>query len=145
MKKWTILLLTAALLLQTACGDRPRISVAELTERTELELSQDLDAQKDYPAERPEILTEPAKQQAEEGEEATKKETAEPEQPSAEHNTPPAAEEASPTLAESQSETPPVQTELPSTETGKEETAQTGDTTRPQSQPDEAGDLVFLF
>ena len=145
MKKWTILLLTAALLLQTACGDRPRISVADLTERTELELSQDLDAQKDYPAERPEIVTEPAEQQTEEGEEAPKKETAEPEQPSAEQNTPPAAEEASPTPAESQSETPPVQTELPSTETGKEETAQTGDTTRPQSQPDEVRAIWFSY
>lgn len=58
MKKWTILLLTALLLLQTACGDSPRISVAELNQRTEVEMQEDLDPQADYPAERPESSNE---------------------------------------------------------------------------------------
>ena len=53
MKKWTILLLTAALLLQTACSDSPRVPVTELTDRTELQMDADLDPQKSYPAERP--------------------------------------------------------------------------------------------
>ena len=53
MKKWTILLLTAALLLQTACSDTPRVSVAELTQREELQMEETLDLQESYPAERP--------------------------------------------------------------------------------------------
>lgn len=53
MKKWTILLLTAALLLQTACSDTPRVSVAELTQREELQMEETLDLQEGYPAERP--------------------------------------------------------------------------------------------
>lgn len=55
MKKWTILLLTALLLLQTACGNTPRMSVAELNQRTEVEVEEDLDLQGNYPAERPDI------------------------------------------------------------------------------------------
>lgn len=69
MKKWTILLLTALLLLQIACSDTPRLSVEELTERSELQVEENLDQQEDFPAERPES-TEPIQEEKSE----TKKE-----------------------------------------------------------------------
>ena len=58
MRKWTILLLTAALLLQSACSDTPRVPVSELTERTEVQMEEELDPLKSYPAERP-MVSEP--------------------------------------------------------------------------------------
>ena len=76
MKKCIILLLTAALLLQTACRDTPRVSVAELTQQTEVKVEENLDLQKDFPAERPVIGAEdlPTEEVEEEQEEPIQEE-----------------------------------------------------------------------
>ena len=66
MKKWTILLLTAALILQTACSDTPRVSIEELTQRSEVQVEDGLDQQKNYPAERPVLQKEDTSSKAEE-------------------------------------------------------------------------------
>ena len=66
MKKWTILLLTAALVLQTACSDTPRVSIEELTQRSEVQVEDGLDQQKNYPAERPVLQKEHTSSKAEE-------------------------------------------------------------------------------
>lgn len=54
MKRWIALLLTA-LLLQTACSDRSRVSPSQWAEQEqdEVKIEEELDQQKDYPAERP--------------------------------------------------------------------------------------------
>ncbi len=70
MKQWIILLLTAALLLQTACSERPRVNPSEL-EGKPIKQEEQLDTQKDYPPERPTIEEEIIPEEPEEEAPAT--------------------------------------------------------------------------
>ena len=107
MKKWMTALLTAALLLQTACASTARapLPAPELLERTEIVKDADLDIQKGYPPERPlvqEIIPELKPEPAETAKPEQKPETV-PESPKTEEK------------AEEQ-KAPPEQPPEPSTE-----------------------------
>lgn len=116
MKRWTILLLTAALLLQTACSDSPRVPVQELTDRTEVQMEEVSDPLKSYPAERP-MVSEPEKPKEEPPKEETPQNNETPvEQPAEIPAEPPKTEvpvqkpaEQAP-VTQPPAETPPVQT-----------------------------------
>ena len=115
MKRWTILLLTAALLLQTACSDSPRVPVQELTDRTEVQMEEGSDPLKSYPAERP-MVSEPEKPKEEPPKAETPQKNETPvEQPAEIPAEPPKAEvpvqkpaEQAP-VTQPPAETPPVQ------------------------------------
>ncbi len=149
MKRWTILLLTAMLLLQTACSDSPRVSVEELTQRTEIQIEEDLDQQKEYPVERPVIEEEKSSAPNEEEYEEVSEEVSEEETPGQEE-TP--VEELAPQEQEIQPQVPSAETPItqtptePKPESPKEEAVK--EETKPQqSQPvsDEVRAVWFSY
>ncbi len=147
MKKWTILLLSGLLLLQTACSDTPRVAPETLTERTEVQTAVDLDPLKSYPAERPEIAPPKTETPVEEPSEEV---APAPENPMQEEQPPvPVSPAEQPKPAEptpAPAESSPPAPEAPSVSKEEETPVKSETVSKPvQSRPEEVRAVWFSF